>query len=623
MKKRGGWNRFVGGDSCGVRAFSLLFISLIFISAPFAQADLGPDNVLILVNSDSVTSQYIAKMYCEYYPAIGDDQVLELSGLPDCSGPASTAADEIITRDVYNTCIAEPVRQHLIDNNLLDQIMVIVTTAGMPYRIEDTNPAYGGVVAPASSNPTIVADHEHDIDAASVESELTCLWYGDYGANPVGLKNRIVNPYQGCRSQFDLFAREMPDANDLLWSYAWSRKSGIADPRMEGEQYGYGTVNRNFGPGHTYLVCRLDGPKNQNKSAVFAVRKMLERSKRASAMSSGVNPNQAVIVIDDAPSSPFGNVDNNRVFNLHDNSVDFWVYSGGAFVVPDAYGNRVSNDYVEAFFNLIDIAQMQYIGDLYFGTSDSIHGIPVLEDFRDYQCTAAYGFDFLSGYFPDREAIQGVIAFCCYGRNGDEGRNQEYLLNGGPGGQVLYSMVNGAVFTSIESFNALTMFFDATTTQAKIIDFIEIGGSGAIGHAFEPQEDAVIDNEFFFFNLMADESGPGGVPDDVADLTFAEAAWTGIPYLSWSEVVIGDPLMRISYGPGEAEAWEQFPGDVNRDDRVNIFDIAIVRSKNGGMLNSANPVIRDKYSDLCDLNKDGRINIFDIAIVRSLNGTMK
>jgi len=623
MKKRGGWIRFGGGrHGVGVYTHFLFFFFILAAISPVF-ADLGPGNLLILVNSDSATSQYVAKMYREYYPAIQDVQVLELSGLADCSGPSSTAADEIITRDVYNACIADPVRQHLIDNNLLDQVMVIVTTAGMPYRIEDTNPAYGGVVAPAASNPMIVADYEYDIDAASVESDLTCLWYGDTGSNPAGLKNRIVNPYQGCQSGFDLFEREVPDANGLIWSHAWSKMPGVADPIMEGEQFGYGTKNRLFGPGHIYLTSRLDGPKNQGKSAVFAVREMLERSKKAS-VGSGVNPNQAVIVIDDAPSSPFGNVDDNRVFNLHDDSVDFWVYSGGAFVVPDAFGLRYSDDYIEGFINLlVDAAQMQFIGDLYFGTSESVHGIPVLEDYRDYQCTAAYGFDFLLDYYPDRQASQGIIAFCCYGRNGDEGRNKEYLLNGGPSGQALYTVVNGAVFTSLESFNALTMFSDATTTQAKIIDFIEIGGSGSIGHAFEPQADAVIDNEFFFFNFVVDETGPQGVPDDVADLTFVEAAWTGVPYLSWTEVVIGDPLMRIAYGPGEAEAWTQFSGDVNGDDRVNIFDIAIVRRNNGGMLNSEIMAIRDKYSDLCDLNKDGRINIFDIAIVRSLNGTMK
>ena len=52
-------------------------------------------------------------------------------------------------------------------------------------------------------------------------------------------------------------------------------------------------------------------------------------------------------------------------------------------------------------------------------------------------------------------------------------------------------------------------------------------------------------------------------------MTFVEAAFTGIPYLSWSEIVIGDPLMQIAYGPGEDMSWEQKEGDVNQDGYVS------------------------------------------------------
>jgi hypothetical protein len=161
------------------------------------------------------------------------------------------------------------------------------------------------------------------------------------------------------------------------------------------------------------------------------------------------------------------------------------------------------------------------------------------------------------------------------------------------------------------------MFSDEVTTHAKIVDFISIGGTGAIGHAFEPISDATIDNLFFLYNLLADENGDG-----FADLTFVEAAFTGIPYLSWAEVVIGDPLMRIAYGPGE-QAWTPFLGDVNKDDKVDTTDVSTVRWCDGGGLYSDDSTMRVKYIDLCDFNHDGKVDSTDVSVVRYCNGTSR
>ncbi len=60
-----------------------------------------------------------------------------------------------------------------------------------------------------------------------------------------------------------------------------------------------GKHDREFSAGDMYLTCRLDGPKEQGESAVFAVRALLERAKRASSLSYGINPAQAVVGFDD------------------------------------------------------------------------------------------------------------------------------------------------------------------------------------------------------------------------------------------------------------------------------------------------------------------------------------
>jgi hypothetical protein len=603
------------------RVALLVFLSTL-LSFPFsAFAQLGPSDVLILVNANSFTSRYIAKMYRQYYPSIQNNRVLELSGLADCSGPSSTAANEIITRDQYNSLIAGPLRNYLLANNLVTTVKVIITTAGLPYRIEDTR--HPNVIYPAGSNDTNVFTYWAEINAASVESELTCLWYSDYGPNPFGIDNRMVNPYQGyVKSPSHFFERFSPGTKAFNWTSAINMLE--VAPLMEGfNEWGwpittFGTINRQFGPGDIYLTCRLDGPKNQGQSAVFAVRKMLERAKRASNPAKGINPAQAVVVLDDAPSKT---IDYNRVYNV-DGGSNYLIYTESAPQPPDVRAVLNKDDFTDCYVTLTGTAMVDLQKNVGLCSFVKDKYLCVLLDRRSNHRTCQTDLDVLLNN-PDlgRVGSQKLLALACYGRNGDEGPAINYLTAGLNGGS-LFGLANGAVFTSIESFNAVTMFSNAVTTQAKIIDFISIGGAGAIGHAFEPVSDATVDNLYFFYNLFADHDGPDGQPDGYADLTFVEAAFTGIPYLSWSEVVIGDPLMRIAYGPG-GEAWTPFRGDANRDDKVDIIDVTTVRYCDGGGLYSNDPAMRAKYIDLCDFNCDGNISNPDVLTVRYCDGTSR
>jgi hypothetical protein len=560
---------------------------------------------LILVNENSPTSRYVAKLYCQYYPEINESQVLHLSGLADCSGPTSGPADEIITREQYNQCIATPVRNYLLDANYPERIAqtkVIITTAGMPYRIEDTT--YGDAIYPSGSNPSVVSGHTSELNAASVESELVGLWYCDYGSNPFGLSNRLVNPYHGyCYSGFDLFERVVPGTKNMVWSVPISFLG--PPPKMEGEPSSFGTIHRKFNAGDMYLTCRLDGAKKQGQSAIFAVRAMLERAKRASSTSYGVNPLQAVAVFDDAPASE---LDNNRVFNLN-TSVNYWVYEPDAPQPPDAPGLLNKDDYVAGFTTMTN-KTVNYSG-LNTGLMGSAHDLCVILDRRSGTRTKQSDLDTLPGTYPQRQQQQGAILVATFGCNGDEGSKSNYILKGGPGGGALFNLVNGAVFTSIESFNAVTMFSDCNTlpvSQGKLVDFIEIGGAGAIGHSFEPRSTAAIDDLYLFYNLLADSNGDGK-----ADLTFVEAAFTAIPFLSWSEVVIGDPLMQIAYGLG-GKAWFPLLGDANNDGRVDFLDIWLILSRIGGTLNTTDETAFERYNDLCDVNKDGRVDFLDMQV---------
>lgn len=578
------------------------------------------ENVLVLVNEQSPAGRYIAKLYREYHPDIPESQVLYLSGLADCAGPSAGPADEILTRDQYETLIADPVRQYLLDESdpeRLSRIMVIVTTAGLPYRIEDANPSFANAVYPGGSDPMLVVSNEAQISAATVESDLSCLWFLDYGATPLSSMNRLVNPYQGYRNTpVEWFERLGPDAKPFSWTASVSTIPSIARPRIEGHRSGYGAVGRSLHAGDIYLTCRLDGNKNKGQSPVFAVRAMLERARIAST--NGIDPRRAVIYLDDAPDSPVGNVNWHRTFNL-DSGVDF-LYFIENYNPWDTTTVRMVDDFDSLMKQCAGLAVMQ--NQLNIGLMDLAWGAWICSDTRPGGKPNMDELDLIAAANPDRTPQQGVLFLSTYGTNGGEGYARDYIHKGGPGGGALVRLMNGAVFTSIESLNAVSMFSDVTTSpvaQGKIVDFIAAGGCGAIGHAFEPQTDAIINCEFLAYNLFVDEDGDG-----YADLTFIEAAFSALPYLSWCEVVIGDPLMRLRYdftGTSDKFAWNYFEGDADNNCRVTFSDLWDIQMHMSGRLDM--PEYFDLYDDMCDMNHDGRITFNDLWIANCCIGARK
>ena len=110
----------------------------------------------------------------------------------------------------------------------------------------------------------------------------------------------------------------------------------------------------------------------------------------------------------------------------------------------------------------------------------------------------------------------------------------EYLLNG-----LNVTLANGAVFQSWESYNAYS--FNASNphgNQGQIAEWLQIGGTAAVGHVEEPgASSSTVNNEDKLFRML------------LAGYTFAEAAWSGNAQLSFVNTVIGDPLM----------TWQQQP----------------------------------------------------------------
>lgn len=578
---------------------------------------LDPSDVLILVNAESPVSRSIAHMYQRYYPQIAAPQVLMLTGLKDSASLTATPADEIITREDFDALIARPTRDYLTSTGLVHEILCLITTAGMPYRIEDSNQSQlADAVYPAGSNAELVMKHRVNVTAASVESELTLLFQIDPLLNPgpggpgAPLKSRIVNPYHGYGSpikSWSVIRNVLSRRNMLRWNLSnlWPANP---QPRIEGlyDSCGCSAYTRIMSPADIYLVARLDGPHVPDAYPIFAVKDMLDRASAVSHPSPpytpfvGYNANRSVIAVDSSPA-PVAELSYSPSYNFPaDRRMMFFEQQP---VPPgrESYTGCVSTcqrgsaNHYDALFTWLTFGMPPA------GAAVSRPILPPFGGLFVWDDSPAV----LNSGDPAFPSGMGVFGLTTYGRNGNDGRPADYLLTSGPQGGPLFPCVPGAVFTSIESFNAVTMFTEVPTPQAKIAQFIQMGGTAAIGHAFEPGPDAVEHVEYLFWNLLRDDDGDG-----VGDMTLVEAAFSAIPYLSWSSVLIGDPLMRLRAGPGGLiNVNGGCPADVNGDSFVGSAD-------RGSVLSSYNAAIGDpRYDPAADVNRDGVVGYSDYVLV--------
>jgi hypothetical protein len=141
--------------------------------------------------------------------------------------------------------------------------------------------------------------------------------------------------------------------------------------------------------------------------------------------------------------------------------------------------------------------------------------------------------DFLIGQsasVPDPRAVRvdGLIAMLAtYGGNHNLNDQDEYPLT------YAGQLVNGAIWNSIESLNARSLgTLPEYSDQGSVEEWIAAGGTLAFGNVWEPFAGSIARNRIFVENWFAN------------NLSWVEAAWSSLPYVSWQQVVIGDPLAR-------------------------------------------------------------------------------
>ena len=145
-----------------------------------------PENVLVVVNESSALSRSVG----EYYTlkrAIPKQNVCSIK----------TTGAETITRKIYDVEIASPLMNCLKARNLVESVLYIVTTAGVPLRIDGSGSMTG--------------------DMASVDSELTLLYSEIKGQKP-SVSGPLNNPFYK--------RREVPFAHPLFPLYLVTRIAG-------------------------------------------------------------------------------------------------------------------------------------------------------------------------------------------------------------------------------------------------------------------------------------------------------------------------------------------------------------------------------------------------------------
>ncbi|BCU76089.1 hypothetical protein [Luteolibacter sp. LG18] len=124
-----------------------------------------------------------------------------------------------------------------------------------------------------------------------------------------------------------------------------------------------------------------------------------------------------------------------------------------------------------------------------------------------------------------------VAALTGYGGNHSGGLKDGYINT------YRGQLGQGAIYNAFESYNARKFGgvggFD---DHGQLSDWVDAGGTFGTGHVWEPLTTAVARNYLMLARYFNDGR------------TWVESAWSGMRYLSWQNVVLGDPLAVASFG---------------------------------------------------------------------------
>lgn len=230
---------------------SLIALLFLQVAACSASAQLQQENVLLVWNSRDAESQGVRDLYLARYPGVLE---FDLDSVPLSNSNA-------VSRSNFDALIRDPLRDFIngVDtgNDLSQQIVCLITTRGVPVRINST-----------------VAGDEFSFASTwtSVESELTLLQQNLTTAGAASLQFRysgsIRNPYHARFNQ--------PITGFSRASVQTARTFGVRQTAGFQSWEAIGLT-----PGDLYVVCRLDAQPANGNTALQEVEALLDRAHNA------------------------------------------------------------------------------------------------------------------------------------------------------------------------------------------------------------------------------------------------------------------------------------------------------------------------------------------------------
>lgn len=516
------------------RTNSIAGLLLFAIAAGGASAQLRPDEVLVVYDSRIADSLAVAEYYAGSAKVPGGAgglpgvrpgvRVMNLNGLAAVTTPGDIEYGQFAPR------LRDPIRGYLTANGLSKRVRCLVLTKGLPHRVRDSdNPTVGDF--PGNVGGELVAN---DMTCASVESELTLLWQdlttGEAGGSSDSKSDGcIINPYWKASQPISTFTNVN---NEVAKSFTavgtgplWNTSGTVTSPTR-------------LSAGDIYLVCRLDGRTVQD------VRGMIDR-----AQGVVVNTRTTTLILDESDSNGITDINGNGEFdNVNSTFSSLW----------DSDDYERTRDVMIAD-NRWAAAMIRY---------------NALSPFNQF--FVGPRIEWMAGTMAP--VTDPVILLAHYGLNHTGQPLTTASVRGGEVYPLSFHYAPGAVFNSLESFNCRDFGGLGTLSfarQGQAADFIQAGGTFAVGNVWEPLADTVPDNRYLAQNFL------------LGNLSWAEAAWSAVPALSWMQIVIGDPLARMDRsseditGDGritiaDLYAWESTPADINGSGAADAADRAIL-----------------------------------------------
>ncbi|UCG49533.1 MAG: hypothetical protein JSU94_07080, partial [Phycisphaerales bacterium] len=114
-----------------LRIWRLILLTMVSLGAASA---LEPDEILVIANRDIPASERIARYYCQKR-RVPKDNILLL--------PLGAGLNEQISREGYDTQLAEPIRERLFLHSGAAEITCLLTTYGVPIKAGRRGPLPG------------------------------------------------------------------------------------------------------------------------------------------------------------------------------------------------------------------------------------------------------------------------------------------------------------------------------------------------------------------------------------------------------------------------------------------------------------------------------------------------